>query len=118
MLVVFAINKAYKSSSRQGLIFLLFGSVAVFGAFFSWAYLPDSQRRVVEPGYGDEMDRVFLETKTLEELGEGRVRARQGGEITTFKEKWAEVRNRKMRRGSGEPERNGSAVSASVYHSN
>lgn len=118
VLVVYAINRGYKSDSRQGLIFLLFGSVAVFGAFFSWAYLPDSQRRVVEPGYEDEMDRVFLETKTLEELGEGRVRARQGGEITTFKEKWAEVRNRKLRRGSGEQERNGSAVSASVYHSN
>ncbi|TQV95934.1 phosphate transporter [Cordyceps javanica] len=94
VLVVFGINKAYKSHTRQGLIFLLFGSVAVVGAFFSWAYLPDSQRWVVEPT-GDGREKRFLETKDLEELGEGRERARQSGELVSFKERWGELRSRR-----------------------
>lgn len=102
VLIVYAINKGYDSPSRQGLIFLLFGSVAVLGAFFSWAYLPNSQRRVVEPGGNRDVDRIFLETKTLEELGEGRVRARQSGELTTFTDKWTELRNRKKTRAFGQ----------------
>ncbi|KAJ2975548.1 hypothetical protein NQ176_g5461 [Zarea fungicola] len=94
VLVVYGINKAYKSHTRQGLIFLLFGSVAVVGAFFSWAYLPDSQRYVVEPtGTGEKR---FLETKDLEELGEGRERAKQAGEIVTFRERWADLRSRRV----------------------
>lgn len=94
MLVVFGINKAYKSHTRQGLIFLLFGSVAVVGALFAWAYLPDAQRYVVEPT-GDGREKRVLETKNLEELGEGRERARQAGEVVTFKERWGELRNRR-----------------------
>lgn len=90
LLIVYGINQSYKSSSRQGLIFLLFGSVAAFGAVFSWAYLPDPQR-YVDDGEGKR----YLETKDLEELGEGRVRARQSGEVVTFSEKWAEVRRRR-----------------------
>ncbi|KAH0527688.1 hypothetical protein TsFJ059_002648 [Trichoderma semiorbis] len=90
LLIVYGINQSYKSSSRQGLIFLLFGSVAAFGAVFSWAYLPDPQR-YVDDGEGKK----YLETKDLEELGEGRVRARQSGEVVTFSEKWAEVRRRR-----------------------
>ncbi|POR36490.1 Putative acetate kinase [Tolypocladium paradoxum] len=90
VIVVYGINGAYKSQTRQGLIFLLFGSVAAFGAIFSWAYLPDSQRRVVE-----EDGRSFLETKDLEELGEGRERARQGGEAVTIREKWEGIKRRR-----------------------
>ncbi len=97
MLVVFGINKAYKSHTRQGLIFLLFGSVAFVGAIFSWAYLPDSQRWVVEPT-GDGREKRVLETKTLEELGEGRERARQAGELVTIKERWGELRSRRRER--------------------
>lgn len=92
VLVVFGINKGYKSETRQGLIFLLFGSVAFVGAFFSWAYLPDSQRWVVEPG--DTRAKRFLETKDLEELGEGREHARQAGEIVTLHERWDRLRRR------------------------
>ncbi|KAJ4860198.1 sugar transporter domain-containing protein [Trichoderma breve] len=90
LLIVYGINQSYKSSSRQGLIFLLFGSVAAFGAVFSWAYLPDPQR-YVDDGEGKK----YLETKDLEELGEGRVRARQSGEVVTFSEKWADIRRRR-----------------------
>lgn len=92
VVVVYGINSAYDSDTRQGLIFLLFGSVAAFGAIFSWAYLPDPQRWVDS---GDSDGKGFLETKDLEELGEGRVRARQGGEVVTFHEKWADIRRRR-----------------------
>jgi MFS transporter, PHS family, inorganic phosphate transporter len=90
VLVVYGINSAYKSETRQGVIFLLFGSFAAFGAIFSWAYLPDVQRRIEEDG------KRYLETKDLEELGEGRARARQGGEIITLTEKWAEIKRRRQ----------------------
>ncbi|PTB64120.1 MFS general substrate transporter [Trichoderma citrinoviride] len=90
LLIVYGINQSYKSDSRQGLIFLLFGSVAAFGAVFSWAYLPDPQRWV-DDGEGKR----YLETKDLEELGEGRVRARQSGDVVTFSEKWADIRRRR-----------------------
>lgn len=90
MLVVYGINSAaYKSDTRQGLIFLLFGSVAAVGALFSWLYLPDLQRVMEDNG------RRFLETKDLEELGGGRRRARHDGEIVTFQERWQSLRNRR-----------------------
>lgn len=89
VLLVFGINRSYKSETRQGLIFLLFGSVAAVGAIFSWAYLPDVQRWVEYDG------RKYLEVKTLEELGEGREKARLGGEVITIKEKFADLKRRK-----------------------
>ncbi|CAM1507289.1 Fc.00g069300.m01.CDS01 [Cosmosporella sp. VM-42] len=89
VLVVYGINRGYHSQTRQGLIFLLFGSVAAVGAIFSWAYLPDLQRRVEYDG------QKYHEAKTLEELGEGREKARLGGEVITVREKWAEIRRRK-----------------------
>ncbi|GKT89864.1 phosphate transporter [Colletotrichum tofieldiae] len=95
LLVVYGINSSYTAANRQGLIFLLFGSFVAVGAVFSWAYLPDSQRWVV-----DEEGRRVLEQKTLEELGEGRERARQLGEVITVKEKWHGL---KRRRASPEP---------------
>ncbi|CAG7556746.1 unnamed protein product [Fusarium equiseti] len=89
VLVVYGINQSYQAENRQGLIFLLFGSVAAVGAIFSWAYLPDSQRRVEYDG------KSYLESKTLEELGEGRVKARLGGEFVTIEEKWDAIKRRK-----------------------
>ncbi|KAF4338862.1 high-affinity phosphate permease phosphate-repressible [Fusarium beomiforme] len=89
VLVVYGINQSYQAENRQGLIFLLFGSVAAVGAIFSWAYLPDSQRRVEYDG------KSYLESKTLEELGEGRVKARLGGELVTIEEKWDAIKRRK-----------------------
>ncbi|TWU75414.1 hypothetical protein ED733_003264 [Metarhizium rileyi] len=89
ILVVYGINSTYKSETRQGLIFLLFGSVAAFGAIFSWLYLPDSQRVIQDEG------KRFLETKDLEELGEGRERARQNGEQVKIQEKWAKLKRRR-----------------------
>ncbi|KAF7548367.1 hypothetical protein G7Z17_g7104 [Cylindrodendrum hubeiense] len=89
VLVVYGINSSYDSKTRQGLIFLLFGSVAAVGAIFSWAYLPNVQRWVEYDG------RKHLESKTLEELGEGRIKARLAGETVTLNEKVDELRRRK-----------------------
>jgi PHS family inorganic phosphate transporter-like MFS transporter len=91
VLVVYGINSAWDNDTKQGLIFLLFGSGVAIGAIFSWAYLPDVQRRVID----DETGKTRLENKTLEDLGEGRQKARQGGEVVTVKEKWDELRRRR-----------------------
>ncbi|KAG6111074.1 hypothetical protein E4U31_004975 [Claviceps sp. LM219 group G6] len=102
VLVVYGINSAYESDSRQGLIFLLFGSVAAFGAVFSWLYLPDSQRVIEDEDSGKK----FLETKNLEELGEGWERARRNGEVVTIRARWQDVRSRLRRSpisASGDP---------------
>ncbi|KAG6026618.1 hypothetical protein E4U41_001227 [Claviceps citrina] len=102
VLVVYGINSTYKSDTRQGLIFLLFGSVAAVGAVFSWLYLPDVQRIVGEGGGGGGGGggeggggKRVLETKDLEELGEGRQRARRNGEVVTIRERWRKLRNRR-----------------------
>ncbi|KAI3548487.1 phosphate transporter [Colletotrichum paranaense] len=92
LLVVYGINSSYTAVNRQGLIFLLFGSFVAVGAVFSWAYLPDSQRWVIDEDTG----RRVLEQKTLEELGEGRERARQLGEVITVKEKWHDLKRRRV----------------------
>ncbi|KAK3336529.1 phosphate transporter [Cercophora scortea] len=93
VLVVYGINSGYHSSKKQGLVFLLFASFMAFGAIFSWAYLPDVQRSV-DDGPGR---RRRLETKNLEELGEGREKARQEGELITIRDKWAEMRRKGWR---------------------
>ncbi|KAJ9429228.1 major facilitator superfamily domain-containing protein [Fusarium oxysporum] len=71
VLVVYGINQSYQAENRQGLIFLLFGSVAAYDG------------------------KSYLESKTLEELGEGRVKARLGGELVTIEEKWDAIKRRK-----------------------
>lgn len=94
--VVYGINSGYTSTTRQGLIFILFGSVLAFGAVYSWAYLPNPQRRVP-----NESGENVLETKDLEELGEGRGKAQAEGETITVKDKIHEIRRRhKEKRGS------------------
>ncbi|KAB5536595.1 major facilitator superfamily domain-containing protein [Coniochaeta sp. 2T2.1] len=90
VLVVYGINAGYGSRTRQGLIFLLFATFMLLGALFSWAYLPDVQRKV---GGGK------LETRNLEELGEGREKARLEGQVVGFGEKWMELKGRRTRGG-------------------
>ncbi len=93
VLVVYGINTSYTSHTRQGLIFILFGSVLFFGAVYAWAYLPEPQRRSSSGG-----DR-HLESKTLEELGGGRERARVvEGEVITVRDKIHEIRRRRQER--------------------
>ncbi|KAI1872450.1 hypothetical protein JX265_005330 [Neoarthrinium moseri] len=90
LLVVYGINSGYTSSTRQGLIFILFGSVLAFGAIYSWAYLPDVQRLVY-----DEDGKKTLEAKDLEELGEGHEKARLEGEVVTVRQKVNDIRRRR-----------------------
>lgn len=92
VLVVYGINSGYKSPTRQGLIFLLFSVFMAAGAVYSWAYLPDIQRRVVDRESGKTLR---LENKNLEDLGEGRERARRDGEVVTVSEKLKELRRRR-----------------------
>lgn len=89
MLVVYGIHNGYDSATRQGLVFLLFATFMALGALFSWGYLPDVQRRVVDgDGNGG------LETRNLEELGEGYRRARMEGAVVGLGEKWEGLRRR------------------------
>lgn len=138
VLIVYGVDVGYDSTTRQGLLFLLFGSFMAFGAVYSWAYLPDVQRVVGNrrpggvggpgrPGpigiggidlglprdigadrngrsihgygrrYGGARNGTALETKNLEDLGEGRAKARHEGEVITIRDKWNEF---KRRRGS------------------
>ncbi|KAL1897066.1 hypothetical protein Sste5346_004271 [Sporothrix stenoceras] len=138
VLIVYGVSVGYESTTRQGLLFLLFGTFMAFGAVFSWAYLPDVQRIVGNrrpggvggpgrPGpigiggidlglprdvgadrngrsvhgygrrYGGARNGTALETKNLEDLGEGRAKARHEGEVITIRDKWTEF---KRRRGS------------------
>ena len=90
VLVVYGINSAYDDIYRQGLIFILFGSAVALGAIYSWAYLPDPQR-----WYFDEDGKRRLEQKTLEDLGGGREKARQQGEIIGLRNKWRDFRERR-----------------------
>lgn len=116
VLVVYGINETWQSETRQGLIFILFSVFMAVGAFCSWAYLPDVQRCVAaedDPyddgtGMGTGTARSSsssrLETKTLEELGEGRERARRDGEVVTIRDKVENTKRRKrgvLRSGSG-----------------
>ncbi|AEO65748.1 uncharacterized protein THITE_161754 [Thermothielavioides terrestris NRRL 8126] len=94
VLVVYGINSGYKSSTSQGLVFLLFATFMALGALYSWAYLPDVQR-VVYDGPGG---RRRLETKNLEELGEGHMRARLEGQVITMRDKWDDLKERIRRR--------------------
>ncbi|CAK7203955.1 hypothetical protein SEUCBS139899_006705 [Sporothrix eucalyptigena] len=145
VLIVYGVDVGYSSTTRQGLLFLLFGSFMAFGAVFSWAYLPDVQRVIGNrrrpggvgggpgrlgpigiggidlggmPGdigadrngrsvhsydrrYGGSRSGTALETKNLEDLGEGRAKARHEGEVITIRDKWNELKRRRGRRRLG-----------------
>lgn len=100
IVVVYGINSGYTSPTRQGLVFILFSIFMAMGAVYSWAYLPDVQRRreYVDANTGQTKRR--FETKSLEELGEGRERARRDGEIISVTEKLTNFR--RQRRGRRE----------------
>lgn len=111
IVTVFGINSGYASATRQGLSFMLFSVFMLLGAVCSWAYLPNIQRWTVdaaaaapatEEERGGASSRVGnkprLQTKNLEDLGEGRERARRDGEVITVREKVAQVRRRRRRR--------------------
>lgn len=95
IVVVYGINSGYKSSTRQGLEFLLFSFFMLLGAVYSWSYLPNLQRWVIP---SDDAGKPRLETKNLEDLGEGRERARRDGEVVTVREKVEELKRRRRRR--------------------
>ena len=89
VLVVFGINQGYHSETKQGLIFILFGSFMFLGAIFSWAYIPDIQRwRPLRSG------KKVLENRTLEDLGEGRWKAKLEGEVISIREKCTDIKLR------------------------
>ncbi len=94
VLVVYGINAGYSSTTRQGLIFLLFATFMALGAVYAWAYLPDVQRVVYDGPDGKKS----LETKNLEELGEGFMRARQEGQVIGVGEKLRDLRGRMRKR--------------------
>ncbi|CAK7267601.1 hypothetical protein SEPCBS119000_002635 [Sporothrix epigloea] len=134
VLIVYGVDVGYVSTTRQGLLFLLFGTFMVGGAVYSWAYLPDVQR-VIEIGrrtdgasgeilqlgpirsggmaggndarrngrsvhsydrqYGESRRKTVLETKNLEDLGEGRAKARHEGEVITLRDMWSNLKRRR-----------------------
>ncbi|KAK4212813.1 major facilitator superfamily domain-containing protein [Rhypophila decipiens] len=112
VLIVYGINTGYRSSNRQGLIFLLFATFMALGAVYSWAYLPDVQRSVTVDDDEDGMvtgengrtstarprPRRQLETRNLEELGEGYQRAKLEGQLITIRDKWAQRKGNLRRR--------------------
>lgn len=128
IVVVYGINAGYRAPTRQGLLFLLFSIFMAMGAAYSWAYLPNVQRRMLsvspadldgpDGGGGGTRARAnsHLETKSLEDLGEGRERARRDGEIITVREKVEEIKRRRRRglRGSSEHSGGGYGVEGHV----
>ena len=101
VLIVYGVQTGYANPNRQGMLFVLFGAFMLIGAVYSWAYIPDVQRvGVLDASSGDGPAPRKRTTKTLEELGEGRAKARLEGEIITIKDKWAEIKRRRARRRS------------------
>lgn len=123
VLVVYGINETYQSETQQGLIFLIFSVFMAFGAGYSWAYLPNIQRRrlVEDPwretdeseGQAQGGGKMIFETKNLEDLGEGRERAIRDGEMITIHEKVEMIRRRK-KGVLGRPGRSGSIGNQSI----
>ncbi|KAK4659771.1 hypothetical protein QC762_113820 [Podospora pseudocomata] len=101
VLIVYGINAGYKSTTRQGLVFLLFATFMALGALYSWAYLPDVQRVVHDSTPDGELKRR-LETKSLEELGGGYPGAVAEGQVFGVRNKWAVMRDKvRFRVGKG-----------------
>jgi MFS transporter, PHS family, inorganic phosphate transporter len=103
VLIVYGVQTGYKSPDRQGMLFILFGGFMALGAVYSWAYIPDVARRDADTGK--------RAAKTLEDLGEGRAKAKREGEVITVRDKWDEVKRkgwRRSRRRGGSVSENGS----------
>lgn len=96
-LLFYLIRLDDSSTKSQGLVFLLFASFMIFGALFSWAYLPDVQQ--VEYDQATDPPLPRLVNINLETLGEGRKRARREGRAMTIRDRVAALRLR--RRGGG-----------------
>ncbi|KAK4162088.1 putative inorganic phosphate transporter [Cladorrhinum sp. PSN259] len=104
ILIVYGINTGYHhNTKRQGLIFLLFATFMALGALFSWAYLPDIQRRYEvatnttasnNAGETGDKKKVVYESKNLEELGEGYTKAVSEGQVFGIRGKWPDLRQR------------------------
>ncbi|KAK4226943.1 repressible high-affinity phosphate permease [Podospora fimiseda] len=100
ILIVYGINSGYHyNSERQGLVFLLFASFMALGALFSWTYLPDVQRKKKTKS-PDTKKKVLAEyeTKNLEELGEGYIKAVAEGQVFGIRGKWPDLK-RRVRKG-------------------
>lgn len=94
MVIVHVVKENFDGPNRQGALFMLFATFMFFGALCSWAYLPDVQRKIVDGG------KVRWANMTLEELGEGREKARREGQVITIKEKMGEIKAKRLRRKS------------------
>ena len=99
VLIVYGVQTGYANPNRQGMLFVLFGAFMLLGAVFSWAYIPDIHRVGAVAG-GDLPAVRKRATKNLEDLGEGRAKARREGEVITVRDKWAEMKRRRTRRRS------------------
>ncbi|ELQ37879.1 hypothetical protein OOU_Y34scaffold00567g26 [Pyricularia oryzae Y34] len=94
VVIVHVVKENFDGPNRQGALFMLFATFMFFGALCSWAYLPDVQRKIVDGG------KVRWANMTLEELGEGREKARREGQVITIKEKMGEIKAKRLRRKS------------------
>jgi PHS family inorganic phosphate transporter-like MFS transporter len=94
--MVYGINAGYESVVKQALIFLLFAFIGAIGVIFSWAYLPDVQRR--------NSDGKLI-NRSLEELGQGLKMAEIEGQVFTVRENWpllwSWVKNKRVGSSSG-----------------
>jgi PHS family inorganic phosphate transporter-like MFS transporter len=73
------------NSDGLGWIFIIFGFVMGIGAIFAWTWIPNLQN------IRDEDGGLILPTKTLEELGEGLVKARQENQVIGMRSTFIEA---------------------------
>ncbi|MCJ1357838.1 MAG: hypothetical protein MMC33_007834 [Icmadophila ericetorum] len=78
------VNANSPVSNTVGFIFIIFGLIMAFGAFFAWAWIPDVQGPTENGG-------LMRPSKTLEELGIGLRRAEEQGQVIGFRRKWGKV---------------------------
>lgn len=109
------------NSHTLGKVLIGFGGVMIVGAFFAWAWIPEVQNErvplslVTTPDPRRAQHRRFgteAPSKTLEELGEGFERAKEGGQAVGFDSGSLRNRYRSVRVGRRGKSRNaGSHVS-------
>lgn len=76
------------------MIFFILAPFMILGALYSWAYIPEVQRTVGGAGGG----RRRLEPMNLEDLGEGRAKAQQEGQVITIGDKIDDLKKRHRNR--------------------